>query len=86
MSEQSQETLEQPRVVKRGHMSQTTASMRDGRVRVEKQRRMHKFESGMHDVGRAMPIWGGSLEDAIHLHKMLELLLYDEEEPNLAIE
>jgi len=60
--------------------------MRDDRVQIEKQRRMHKFQSGMHDKGRPLPVWSGSVAEAVHLHEMLELLLYDEEEPNLATE
>lgn len=84
MSEQSLNELEQPRRVERGHMGKRIATLRDDRVNIEKQKRMHKFQSGMHDVGRPIPMWSGSLREAKQLHEMLELLLYDEEELNLA--
>ena len=75
---------EGPRTVQRGHMTRTTATLRDGRVKVAHQQRMHRFESGMHNVGRPRPEWSGSLDEAKALHRILDLLLYDGDEPNLA--
>ena len=75
-----------PREVRRGHMTQTRASIVDGRVRIVRQKRMHKFDSGMHNTGPPVPIWSGSLDEAKHLHEMLELLLYDEDALDVALD
>lgn len=81
---QSPDEIDQPREVRRGHLTQYRARIADDRVRVEVQGRMHSFDGGTRDHGRPRRIWKGSLDEAERLHQMLELLLYDEEAINHA--
>jgi K+/H+ antiporter YhaU regulatory subunit KhtT len=41
------------------------------RIRVERQKRMHKFQTGYEDSGPAVPIFTGTEEDARHVYEVL---------------
>lgn len=66
--------IEQPRRVEWGHLSQIRGRVRDDRVRVVRQKRMHRFGHGMHDHGPARPLFVGSLCDALDLYCALDAL------------
>ena len=48
------------------------------RVRIERQRRMHKFESGYEDRGRPVPLFTGSERDARAVYAVLREWFEDE--------
>lgn len=48
------------------------------RIRIERQKRMHKFGSGYQDTGPAVPLFAGSEEDARRAYEALKELFDDE--------
>jgi len=71
------EALDSDRRVRVGHLTQFRARFNGDRVRVERQRRRHKFGAGTSDTGPAVPIYSGQLEEAIELYRMLDALFGD---------
>lgn len=48
------------------------------RIRIERQKRMHKFRTGYEDTGTAVPIFTGSEDDARHVYEVLKEWFDDE--------
>lgn len=70
----SPDEIEQPRRVEWGHLSQVRGTLDDDRVRIERQKRMHRFGQGTHDRGRPRPLYRGSLSDALAVYRALDAL------------
>lgn len=66
--------VDQPRRVEWGHMSQVRGRVADDRVRVERQSRKHSFRRGMSDSGPSIPLFSGSLTDAVNVYVALDAL------------
>lgn len=49
------------------------------RVRIERQKRMHKFQTGYQDTGPAVPIFTGTEQDARHVYEVLKEWFEDAE-------
>lgn len=48
------------------------------RIRIERQKRMHTFQSGYRDTGPAVPIFTGTEQDARHVYQVLKEWFDDE--------
>lgn len=48
------------------------------RVRIERQKRMHRFRTGYEDTGPAVPLFTGSEQDARHVYEVLKEWFEDE--------
>lgn len=48
------------------------------RVRIERQKRMHKFQTGYQDTGPAVPIFTGTEADARYVYEVLKEWFDDE--------
>lgn len=83
MSDESTDPIEQEDVVvhRKGFVkiSGSRYEANSGtRVRIERQKRMHKFQTGYEDAGPAVPIFSGTEEDARHVYEVLREWFEDE--------
>lgn len=66
--------VDQPRRVEWGHLSQVRGRVADDRVRIVRQQRMHRFGQGTSDHGTPLPLYRGSLSDALDVYRALDAL------------
>lgn len=66
--------INQPRSVEWGHLSQVRGTVADDRVRIERQGRIHRFGHGTSDRGTPLPLYSGSLRDALDVYRALDAL------------